>query len=94
LFEFFRVIFTHFTSLFRPQGSKYLVDIYPDIGGYITNLLTNGEALTRVMSLVGHKRLSTTDRYNRLSGVDIKGASSKLGYEIPDDPLGKVIRLA
>jgi len=33
LFEFFRVIFTHFTSLFRPQGSKYLVDIYPDIGG-------------------------------------------------------------
>ena len=61
---------------------------------YITNLLTNGASLNRVMSLVGHKRLSTTDRYNRLAGVDIKGASSNLGYEIPDDPINKVIRLA
>lgn len=50
---------------------------------HITNLLSNGVAISRVMKQVGHSRMSTTDGYNRLAGVEVKGVTSNLNYHIP-----------
>ena len=47
---------------------------------FITNMLSKGVALNVVMSIVGHRRISTTDVYNRLAGVGVKGSTNKLGY--------------
>ena len=57
---------------------------------YITNLLSNGVAISKVMKQVGHSKMSTTDGYHRLTGVDVKGVSEKLSYKMPltDDHLG------
>ena len=60
---------------------------------FITNMLAQGEAISTVMKIVGHSRMATTDVYNRLAGVGIKGSTNKLGYRLPNEaPLtGKVI---
>ncbi len=50
---------------------------------FITNLLTRGESLARVMAVVGHADIDTTNVYLRLAGVELNGATEKLGYEIP-----------
>lgn len=50
---------------------------------FITNMLTQGVPLVQVMSIVGHKRMSTTDEYLRLAGVNINGATKKIGYRLP-----------
>jgi len=47
---------------------------------FITNMLSKGVALNVVMSIVGHRRIATTDVYNRLAGVGVKGSTDKLGY--------------
>ena len=47
---------------------------------FITNMLSKGVALNIVMSLVGHRRIATTDVYNRLAGVGVKGSTNKLSY--------------
>lgn len=47
---------------------------------FITNMLSKGVALNVVMSIVGHRRISTTDVYNRLAGVGVKGSTNKIGY--------------
>jgi integrase len=60
---------------------------------YITNLLTQGVSLVTVMAIVGHSKMSTTDRYVRLTGVSIKGASDKLAFKIPKDKGGEVISI-
>ena len=56
---------------------------------YITNLLSNGVAISKVMKQVGHSRMATTDSYHRLTGVEVKGVSDKLSYKMPlvDDHL-------
>ena len=51
---------------------------------FITNLLGNGVPLVKVMAIVGHSKMSTTDVYLRLAGVNVKGATEALGYQIPD----------
>ncbi len=51
---------------------------------FITNVLTQGVSLPQVMSIVGHSRTSTTDEYLRLAGVNVKGATEKVSYSIPD----------
>lgn len=55
---------------------------------FITNLLAQGVALSRVMAIVGHSQMETTDLYNRRAGIDLKGATNQLGYDIPtfNDP--------
>lgn len=58
---------------------------------FITNLLARGESLARVMAVVGHTQLKTTNGYLRRAGVDVKGVTDKLGYQIPDDTYGVVI---
>ena len=47
---------------------------------FITNMLSKGVALNVVMSIVGHRRIATTDIYNRLAGVGVRGSTNKLSY--------------
>lgn len=60
---------------------------------FITNLLSRGESLARVMAIVGHSQLKTTNGYLRKAGVEIIGGTDKLGYGIPEDTLGEVVYL-
>lgn len=58
---------------------------------FITNLLSRGVSLARVMSMVGHSQLKTTNGYLRKAGVEVKGATDQLGYQLPDDIDGQVL---
>ena len=60
---------------------------------FITNLLAEGVALAKVMAIVGHSQMETTDYYLRKAGVDLKDATNSLGYEIPtfSDAQGGVV---
>lgn len=61
---------------------------------FITNLLARGESLARVMAIVGHSQIKTTNGYLRKAGVDVQGATEKLGYDLPDEVFeGKVLSL-
>ncbi|MBY0315905.1 MAG: site-specific integrase [Bdellovibrionales bacterium] len=51
---------------------------------FITQMLTNGVALAKVMSIVGHSSLKTTQGYLRLSGKDVEGATEELKIFIPE----------
>ena len=55
---------------------------------FITNMLTQGVPLVQVMSIVGHRRMSTTDEYLRLAGVNVNGATKKIGYRLPQKKFG------
>lgn len=50
---------------------------------FITQMLNNGIALSKVMAIVGHSSLKTTQGYLRLSGKDIEGATEGLGIKVP-----------
>jgi integrase len=52
---------------------------------FITQMLNNGVPLSKVMAIVGHSSLKTTQGYLRLSGKDIEGATEDLNIEIPRD---------
>jgi integrase len=58
---------------------------------FITNLLSRGESLARVMSIVGHCELKTTNGYLRKAGVDVHGGTDKLSYKIPKLEEAKLI---
>lgn len=45
---------------------------------FITHLLRDGLDITRVQAMVGHRYLSTTQRYIRLDGSDLIGATESL----------------
>ncbi|MCY4643276.1 MAG: site-specific integrase [Bacteriovoracales bacterium] len=50
---------------------------------FITNMLSEGVPLVKVMALVGHSEVSTTNEYLRLAGVDVKeGTTEKLKYRL------------
>ena len=51
---------------------------------FITNMLSRGVPLVQVMSIVGHRKMSTTDEYLRLAGVSVNGATEKIGYRLPE----------
>jgi site-specific recombinase XerD len=61
---------------------------------FITNLLTRGESLARVMAIVGHADIDTTNVYLRLAGVELKGGTDKLDFEIPTETDAAVLRLS
>ena len=61
---------------------------------FITNMLAQGVALVKVMSIVGHCKMATTDGYLRLSGVGTKGTTDKLGYSAPKDKASSMISLS
>lgn len=52
---------------------------------FITQMLNNGVPLSKVMAIVGHSSLKTTQGYLRLSGKDIEGATEDLGITVPQD---------
>ncbi len=60
---------------------------------FITNLLAQGVPLAVVMAIVGHNQIETTNEYLRKAGVEIKGATDRLGYEIPNLESGQVVPL-
>ena len=60
---------------------------------FITSLLARGESLARVMSMVGHSQLKTTNVYLRKAGVDVQGGTEKLGYALPDDAEAKILSI-
>jgi integrase len=61
---------------------------------FITNLLARGESLARVMAIVGHNQLKTTNIYLRKAGVDVQGATDKLGYNAPsEDRMGELLSI-
>ncbi len=52
---------------------------------FITQMLNNGVPLSKVMAIVGHSSLKTTQGYLRLSGKDIEGATEDLRISVPQD---------
>lgn len=60
---------------------------------FITNLLSRGESLARVMAIVGHSDMETTNVYLRKAGIELKDGTEKLGYKIPKANFGNVIQL-
>lgn len=62
---------------------------------FITQMLSNGVPLAKVMAIVGHSSLKTTQGYLRLSGKDVEGATESLQVSLPSDVVagGKVIEL-
>jgi len=60
---------------------------------FITNLLARGEPLVRVMSIVGHSDMETTNEYLRKAGVEVKGATDRLGYKVPSQTGATVLQL-
>ena len=58
---------------------------------FITNLLSRGVSLAKVMAIVGHSEIKTTNVYLRLAGVDVAGATNGLGYRVPIESDGKVL---
>jgi integrase len=60
---------------------------------FITNLLTQGESLVRVMAIVGHADMETTNVYVRKAGIELKGGTDKLGYKVPLESDGIVLQM-
>ena len=60
---------------------------------FITNMLAQGVPLVKVMAIVGHSEMSTTNEYLRLAGVDVKeGTTERLGYYLQNDQVGNIIQ--
>ena len=60
---------------------------------FITNLLSEGVSLAKVMAIVGHSEVSTTNEYLRLAGVDVKeGTTEKLKYRLHSPFAGNVVQ--
>ena len=51
---------------------------------FITQMLRNGVSTSKVMSIVGHSSLRTTEGYLRLCGKDVEGATEALDISLPD----------
>ena len=62
---------------------------------FITQMLNNGVPLSKVMAIVGHSSLKTTQGYLRLSGKDVEGATESLNIELPEteERLDNVVEL-
>lgn len=61
---------------------------------FITQMLINGVPLAKVMAIVGHSSLKTTQGYLRLCGKDVEGATEDLKIMIPEnESFGKVYEL-
>jgi integrase len=60
---------------------------------FITNLLSQGESLVRVMAIVGHANMATTNVYLRKAGIELKGGTDKLVYSMPFETEAKVLQM-
>lgn len=50
---------------------------------FITQLLRSGPTLAEVMRIVGHSSMKVTDKYLRLSGIELLGVTNQLPYNLP-----------
>jgi integrase len=48
--------------------------------------------LARVMAIVGHSDMETTNVYLRKAGIELKGGTEKLGYKIPSDTGAEILQ--
>ena len=60
---------------------------------FITNLLARGESLARVMAIVGHADMETTNVYLRKAGIELKDGTERLGYKLPAVQADNVVQL-
>lgn len=60
---------------------------------FITHMLSAGVSLVKVMSIVGHSELKTTNGYLRKAGVDIIGATNALNIKQPIESHNNVVNL-
>jgi integrase len=60
---------------------------------FITQLLGKGVPLAAVMAIVGHASLRTTQGYLRMAGIELAGATEKLGLTLPGDHEPSVIKI-
>ena len=60
---------------------------------FITHLLLNNVSLSRVQKMVGHTDLKTTQRYVRLVGADLDGATDSIAIELNDSEIAEVISI-
>ena len=51
---------------------------------FITQLLLRDVPLAKVMRIVGHAQIQTTQRYLRLVAKDVQGVTNALGIKLPD----------
>lgn len=58
---------------------------------FITHMLSAGVSLVKVMTIVGHSELKTTNGYLRKAGVDVIGATNALGIQQPLDSQFNVV---
>lgn len=61
---------------------------------FITNLLARGEPLAKVMAIVGHSELKTTNGYLRKAGVEVQGGTDRLGYKVPKDEPAQILEFS
>ena len=80
----------------RGQAARILRDFCKSLGitpirfhdlraTFITNLLARGTSLVQVMAIVGHSDMETTNEYVRKAGIELNGATQKLGYLVPGE---------
>ena len=58
---------------------------------FITHLLLNGVAVTKVQAMVGHSDLKTTQRYIRMIASDLKGATDSIALEISEEKIAEIL---
>lgn len=77
-------------------ASKVLQSVQKELGirltnyhslraSFITHLLRSGMDIISVQAMVGHRELSTTQRYIRLDATDLQGATDALTIDSVDD---------
>jgi len=97
-------VLPHHEEWTRGEQAKVLRDFCEAIGitsvkfhdlraTFITQLLRNGESLAKVMAMVGHSELKTTQGYLRLAGHDVIGGTEKLKIELPQEEEANVVPL-
>jgi len=60
---------------------------------FATHLLRKGVPVAVVMKIGGWNNIETMQRYVRLAGIDIAGATASLKYMSPEEALSKVVHL-
>ena len=66
---------------------------------FLTDILATGSAGflykgRSIDEMAGHSDMETTNEYVRKAGIELKGATDKLGYVVPTDSVAKVLELA
>jgi integrase len=60
---------------------------------FITQLFAAGASIAEVQAIVGHSDLKVTQKYLRLSSVEVKGVTNKLDFTLPQERINNVVNL-